>query len=136
MRLALVTSLIAGGLSVATGAANPDPNALRAKAQADLAAVTVDVDRANIMYSPADNGVGANFAKIVQYQQEYMAGRQNFDDGKYAEALQLLSKADQIIRSQSIGLKLSSPPLVPAFSWHRIVLPTQQPEAPAPDFRR
>jgi hypothetical protein len=100
MRLALVTSLMAGSMSVAAGAASADQSALKVKAQAELAAVTVDVDKANIMYLPADNGLGANFTKIVQYQQEYLVGQQSFADGKYAEALQHLSKADKIIRSQ------------------------------------
>ena len=100
MRLALITSLTAGGVSLATGPANADPNRLRTKAQAELATVTVDLDRANVMFSPADNGVGANFAKVVQYHQEYLAGRKSFDQGKYAEALQHLSNADKIIRSQ------------------------------------
>jgi hypothetical protein len=100
MRLALVTSLMTGSMSVAAGAASADQSALKAKAQAELAVVTVDIDKANIMYSPADDGLGANFAKVMQYQQEYLAGRQSFDDGKYAEALQHLSKTDKIIRSQ------------------------------------
>jgi hypothetical protein len=100
MRLALITSLISGGLSFAAGAANADGNALRAKAQPELAAVKVDIYRANIMFSPADNGVGANFAKVVPYQQEYLAGRQSFDQGRCAATLQHLSKADKIIRSQ------------------------------------
>ncbi len=99
MTVALVSSLVAGGVSVSAGA-SPGQNALRAKAQAELTTVTVDVDRANIMYSPADNGVGPNFTKVEQYQQEYLAGRQNFQDGKYAGALQHLRRADELIRSQ------------------------------------
>ncbi len=98
--VALISSLMAGGMSVSAGAAGADPNALRANAQAELTTVTVDVDRANIMYSPADNGVGPNFTKVEQYQQEYLAGRQNFQDGKYAGALQHLRRADELIRSQ------------------------------------
>jgi hypothetical protein len=74
MKLVLVTSLAAASISVSAGMASADQSTLRAKAQAELAAVTVDVDTANIMFSPADNGVGANFAKVVQYQQEYLAG--------------------------------------------------------------
>ena len=97
---ASATSLVALSVSVSAGIAKADPNALRTKANAELSAVTVDVDRANIMYSPADNGTGANFAKVVQYQQEYEAGRKSFDDGRYADALKHLSRADKLIRSQ------------------------------------
>jgi hypothetical protein len=43
VRLALLTNL--GGQSLAAGPAKADPNALRANAQAELAAVTVDVTR-------------------------------------------------------------------------------------------
>jgi hypothetical protein len=100
MTLALLVSMVAVSLLAAAGIANADPNALRAKARAELATVTVDVDRANIMFSPVDNGLGANFAKVVQYQQEYEAGRKSFSAGKYDEALQHLSKADQIIHNQ------------------------------------
>src|SRR5689334_5338561 len=35
------------------------------KAQAELAQVTEDVDKANIMYSAADNTVGLNLMKVV-----------------------------------------------------------------------
>lgn len=90
----------------------------RAKAQAKLAAVTVDVDTANIMSSTADHGAGANFASVLAYQREYLSGRLSLQDGKYAEALQHLDNADQIIRSQPM------------------LLPTQQPQAPAPVYRR
>jgi hypothetical protein len=69
-------------LSATTGSA--DQNALRAQAQAELARVTVDVDKANIRYSPADDDVGYNFSKVEEYQQEYLAGRQSFQDGKYS----------------------------------------------------
>jgi hypothetical protein len=100
MSFALVTTLVAGGAPVAAGAANADPNVLRTKAQAELTAVTVEVDRANIMFSPADDGFGANFARVVQYQQEYQAGRNSFEAGRYTEALRHLTNADKIIRSQ------------------------------------
>jgi hypothetical protein len=116
VRLALLTSL--GGQSLAAGPAKADPNALRANAQAELAAVTVDVDTANIMSSTADPARGANFANVLAYQREYLSGRLSFQDGKYAEALQHLTNADQIIRS------------------HPMLLPTQQPEVPAPVYRR
>ena len=99
-RMPLITSLAAASLSVAIGAANADPNALRAKAQAELDAVTVDVDRANIMFSPADNSAGANFARVVKSHNEYEAGRKSFNDGRYADALKYLSNADKLIRSQ------------------------------------
>jgi hypothetical protein len=116
VRLALLTSL--GGQSLAAGPAKADPNALRANAQAELAAVTVDVDTANIMSSTADLVAGANFANVLAYQREYLSGRLSFQDGKYAEALQHLTNADHIIRSQPM------------------LLPTRQPEAPAPVYRR
>jgi hypothetical protein len=99
-RLAFITGLLAAIMSLAPGGANADPTSLRTQAQAELASVTVDVDRANIMFSPADDGTGSNFVKVEDYQQEYLAGQKSFDQGKYAEALQHLRKADKIIRSQ------------------------------------
>ena len=75
MTVALVSSLVVCGVSASVRAASPGQDALRANAQAELATVTVDVDRANIMYSPADNGVGPNFTKVEQYQQEYRSAR-------------------------------------------------------------
>jgi hypothetical protein len=63
--------------------------------------VTVDIDQANNLFSPVDDGAGSNFARVIQYQQEYMAGRQSFQDAKYGEALQHLRKADEIIRSRA-----------------------------------
>jgi hypothetical protein len=59
MKLALVTSLVAGSMSATMRAANADPNTLRAKAQVELTAVTRDVDKANIMFSPAATGARA-----------------------------------------------------------------------------
>ncbi|MBV8360418.1 MAG: hypothetical protein JO189_21170 [Deltaproteobacteria bacterium] len=101
MTLALVSSLTTASMTVMSPAADAGQSSLKAKAQAELAAVTVDVDRANIMFSPADDGLGGgNFSQIVQYQQEYLSGRQSFDQGKYAETLQQLNEAEQIIRSQ------------------------------------
>jgi hypothetical protein len=87
-------------MPVAARAADSAQGGLKVKAQAELAAVTVDVDKANIMFSPADDGLGGNFAQVVRYQQEYLSGRQSFDEGKYVEALQHLGTADKIIRSQ------------------------------------
>jgi TolA-binding protein len=100
MTVALFSTLMAGSVPISTHAASSGGDAQRGKARAELATVTIDVDRANGMYSPADNGLGSNYAEVVQYQQEYMAGRQSFEDGKYRDALQHLRKADQIIRSQ------------------------------------
>ena len=100
MTLALVSSLATMSMPVISPAADAGQSSLEAKAQAELAAVTVDVDRANVMFSPADNGLGGSFSQIVQYQQEYLSGRESFDQGKYAEALQHLNEADKIIRSQ------------------------------------
>jgi hypothetical protein len=100
MVAALASSLALAGFSAPAGAAVPDQTALRVKAQAELAQVTRDVDRANIIYSPADNAVGPSFAKVEEYQREYLSGRQSFQDGKYAQALQHLRNADKIIRSQ------------------------------------
>jgi hypothetical protein len=45
-----------------------------------LAAVSADVDQANIRFSPVDDGDGPNVAKVLRYQQEYMAGRQDFQE--------------------------------------------------------
>ena len=98
--MASLASLIAAGVPLSARALTPDQTVLRSKAEAELADVTVDVDQANIMFSPVDDGDGPNFAKVVQYQREYLAGHQSFDDAKYSEALQHLRKADEIIRSR------------------------------------
>jgi hypothetical protein len=100
LTMASVASLIAAGVPLSARALSPDQIALRSSAEAELAAVTVDVDQANITFSPVDDGDGPNFAKVVQYQREYMAGRQSYEDAKYGEALQHLRKADEIIRSR------------------------------------
>jgi len=92
--------LVAAGLPLSAWGETPDQIALRSRAQAELAAVTVDIDQANILFSPVDDGDGSNFARVIQYQQEYMAGRQSFQDAKYGEALQHLRKADEIIRTR------------------------------------
>jgi hypothetical protein len=62
--------------------------------------LTAEVDQANILFSPVNDGDGPNYAKVVQYHREYMAGRQDFQDRKYDDALQHLHKADEIIRSR------------------------------------
>jgi hypothetical protein len=98
--MASVASLIAIGVPLSVRAVTSDQTALRSRAEAELTAVTADVDQANILFSPVDDGDGPNFAKVVQYQREYMAGRQSFQDAKYEEALQHLHKADEIIRSR------------------------------------
>ncbi len=100
MTAALLSSLVVGGTPLSARAASAGQNALRVKARAELAVVTVDVDSANVMFSPADDGLGSNFTEVEQYQQEYLEGRQSFQDGKYGEALQHLRKADALIRSQ------------------------------------
>ena len=87
-------------VTICVGSASADQNSLRAQAEAELARVTVDVDSANIMYSPADNGLGPSFMNVEEYQQEYLAGRESFQEGKYVDALQHLQKADDIIRAQ------------------------------------
>jgi hypothetical protein len=81
-------------------AAIPDQTALESRAEAELTMVTAEVDRANILFSPVDDGDGPNYAKVLQYHREYMAGRQEFQDRKYDDALQHLRKADEIIRSR------------------------------------
>jgi hypothetical protein len=98
---AIAKVLIAVGyVTLCAGTGNADQNSLRAQAEAELARVTMDVDSANIMYSPADNGLGRSFMKVEEYQQEYLTGRESFQEGKYVEALQDLHKADDIIRAQ------------------------------------
>jgi tetratricopeptide (TPR) repeat protein len=100
MTVALVSSLVVASVSLPARAADSDQDAIRAKARAELAVVTIDVDKADIAYSPADNGVGPNYTAVQRYQQEYLAGRESFQDGKYRDALKHLRKADEIIRSQ------------------------------------
>jgi hypothetical protein len=97
--MASVASLIAAGVPLSARAVTPDETDLRSITEAELSAVTGDVDQANISFSPLDDGDGPNFAKVVQYQREYMVGRQSFEDAKYGQALQHLRKADEIIRN-------------------------------------
>jgi hypothetical protein len=85
-------------LCASTGSA--DQNSLRAQAEAELARVTLEIDSAKIMYSPADNGLGPSFMNVEEYQQEYLAGRESFQGGKYVDGLHHLHKADDIIRAQ------------------------------------
>ena len=56
--------------SVSAPTASPDQNTLRVEARAELATVAVGVDTANVGHSPGDNGVGSDFTKVEQYQQE------------------------------------------------------------------
>jgi len=81
-------------------AAIPDQTALKSRADAELTRVTADVDQANILFSPVDDCDGPNYAKVVQYHREYMAGRQDFEDRNYDEAFRHLRQADEIIRSR------------------------------------
>jgi hypothetical protein len=81
-------------------AAIPDQTALKSSADAELTTVTAEIDQANILFSPVDDGDGPNYAKVVQYHREYMAGRQDFEERYYGEALRHLRKADEIIRSR------------------------------------
>src|SRR5438874_2275063 len=67
---AIAKVLIAAIVTICASSASAGQNSLRAQAEAELAHVTVDVDSANIMYSPADDGLGANFTKVEEYQQE------------------------------------------------------------------
>jgi hypothetical protein len=97
--IAMVLTAV-GWVALAANTGSTKLNVLRAKAQAELTRVTMDFDKANIMYSPVDNSLGASFMKVEQYQQECLAGRETFYEGKHVEALQHLRKADEIIRAQ------------------------------------
>jgi hypothetical protein len=98
---AIAKVLIAASLvTICASIGSADQKPLRAQAEAELERVTVDIDRANVLYSPADDGLGPRFMNVEAYQREYRAGRRSFQDGKYVEALQHLHKADDIIRAQ------------------------------------
>ena len=60
----------------------------------------MDVGKANIIYSLAANWIGPNVAKVQEYQQGCLAGRQSLQDAKYAEPPQHLTKADDLINRQ------------------------------------
>jgi hypothetical protein len=71
-RISSTKVLIAVGfVTIYASIGSADQNSLRTQAEAELAHVTMDVDSANIMYSPADDGLGQSLQK-----------------GKYVEALQ------------------------------------------------
>jgi hypothetical protein len=73
-----------------------DQNALGLKSQAESA---VDVGKANIIYSLGANWIGPHSANAQRHQQENL-GRQIFQDGKYAEALQYLNNLATLFRAQ------------------------------------
>ena len=78
----------------------PDQTALKSRTEAELTTVTAELDQANILFSPVEDGYGPNYAKVLQYHREYMAGRQQLQDRNYDEALRHLRKADKLIRSR------------------------------------
>jgi len=63
-------------VSAATGAASRGSERTESESNTsrEPALIAVVVDKDNIMFSPADDSAGANFAKIVEYQQEWLAG--------------------------------------------------------------
>jgi hypothetical protein len=100
LTIASFATLIMTNAPLRAHAAAPDQTALKSRAEAQLTTVTAEVDQANILFSPVDDCDGPNYEKVVQYHREYMAGRQNFQDRKYDDALQHLRKAEEIIRSR------------------------------------
>ena len=54
--------------SVGTRAANSDDDVIKAKAQAELAAVTIDIDKANIAYSGPQR-CRVQLQRLLRYQQ-------------------------------------------------------------------
>jgi hypothetical protein len=100
MTIAIATTLVLGGLSIPARAAIAEQDALRAQAQTELPAVTLDVDKANILYSPADNTSGPRLEKVQRYHKEYLKGLQRFQEGNYSSAIKHLRETDEIIRAQ------------------------------------
>jgi hypothetical protein len=100
LTIASFASLIMTSAPQCARAATPDQTALESIAEAELTTVTAEVDQANILFSSVDDGDGPNYAKVIQYHQEYMTGCQDFQDGNYDAALRHLRKADEIIRSR------------------------------------
>jgi hypothetical protein len=98
--LSMVSSFLMGGVLGPALAANPDMHTLRKEARAELSSVTLDVDKADVLFSRADGLGSPSLEKVAQYRTEYLAGVQSFLDGKYADALKHLRNADKIIRSQ------------------------------------
>jgi hypothetical protein len=99
LAIASLASLVGAGAPMYARAAIPDQTALKSRAEAELTTLTAEVDQANIFFSPVDDAQGPNYAKVLQYHREYTAGRRDFEDRKYGQALQHLRKADEIIRS-------------------------------------
>jgi hypothetical protein len=99
LAIASLASLVGAGAPMYARAAIPDQTALKSRAEAELTTLTAEVDQANIFFSPVDDAQGPNYAKVLQYHREYRAGRRDFEDRKYGQALQHLRKADEIIRS-------------------------------------
>ena len=100
LTIASFASFIMTSVPLCARAAIPDQTALKSRAEAELTTVTAEVDQANILFSAVDDGDGPNYGKVVQCHQEYMTGRQDFQDRNYDEALRHLRKADEIIRSR------------------------------------
>jgi hypothetical protein len=100
LTITLFSSLIMISAIPWARAAIPDQAALESIAEAELTTVTAEVDKANILFSSVDDADGPNYAKVIQYHQEYITGCQDFQDRNYDEALRHLRKAGEIIRSR------------------------------------
>ncbi len=95
MVMVLISGLAIGAASAPTWAYSPDRDALKGAAEKTLAKVTLDVDKANDMFSLSAPLTSSE----VEYSNEYVTGRRAFENGRYDQALEHLRKADRIIRS-------------------------------------
>jgi hypothetical protein len=95
--MALISGLAIGAPSARAWAYSPDHDALKAAAEETLAKVSLDVDKANDMFSLS--GSAPLTSAQAQYSNEYMTGWRAFEKGQYEQALEHLRKADRIIRS-------------------------------------
>jgi hypothetical protein len=95
-------------VTICASTGNADPNSLRAQAEAELGPVTVDVDSANIVYSPADNGLGRGFMNVEEYQQQYLAGRESFQEANMSKHCSICTKPTALSVHNLIGPKPSN----------------------------
>jgi hypothetical protein len=85
MVMALISGLAIGAASPAF-AFSPDRDASQVAAEKTLAKVTLDVDKADVVFSQFSQGRVPPSTQ-AQYKREYVTGRRAFENGQYDEAI-------------------------------------------------
>lgn len=85
-----------------------DQNSVRAQAEAELARVIVDVDSANIMYSPADNGLGRGVMNVEEISRNTWPGARVSSRANMSKHCSICTKRTTLSVHSLIGPKASS----------------------------